>query len=174
MPHSSRVHQLRRAARSRASARTEAPASAADVPSPAPASAPTGIPEQQPRWATLERKEARLRRDQLRALAALRRQVARDRQTRDEIITDNTLIRVAVDFLLHHADTLTGDTEEQLLTSAVTSTTQHYSAAQLAAFTALTALQESEDHKQVFALCNFMIKALLQIKNEASARATTA
>jgi hypothetical protein len=34
------------------------------------------------------------------ALAALRRQVADRRQDRSEIITDNTLIRVAVDLLV--------------------------------------------------------------------------
>ncbi|WP_406511319.1 hypothetical protein OG851_02210 [Streptomyces sp. NBC_00161] len=101
----------------------------------------------------------------------MRRQVARDRQERNEIITDNTLIRVAVDFLLHHADTLTGDTEEQLLKSAVTATTRSFDATHLAAATALTALQEADDPKRVFALCNLMTKALLQIKQEASARA---
>ncbi len=170
MPHSGRVHQLRRAARSRRPpASTEAPEPAADV--PAPTAAPAEIPEQQPRWATLDRREARLRRDQLRSLGALRRQVARDRQERNEIITDNTLIRVAVDFLLHHADTLTGDTEEQRLKSAVTATTRSFDATHLAAATALTALQEADDPKRVFALCNLMTKALLQIKQEASARA---
>ncbi|WP_214353671.1 hypothetical protein [Streptomyces sp. CJ_13] len=170
MSHSGRVHQLRRAARSRRPpAPAEAPTPAADV--PAPASAPAEIPGQQPRWATLDRKEARLRRDQLRSLAALRQQVARDRQERGEIITDNTLIRIAVDLLLHHADTLTGDTEEQLLTSAVTATTRNYNTTELAAFTALTALQESDDPEKAFALCNLMTKALLKIKYEASARA---
>ncbi|WP_412074611.1 hypothetical protein ACLF6K_00025 [Streptomyces xanthophaeus] len=162
MPHSGRVHQLHRAAHSK---RPPTPTTAD------PASAATEIPEQQARWATLDRKEARLRRDQLRSLATLRRQVARARQERDEIITDNTLIRVAIDLLLHHADKLSGDTEEQLLKSAVTATTRNLDATHLAVATALTALQESHDPKTVYALCNLMFKALPQIKNEASNRA---
>lgn len=70
-----------------------------------------------PKWATLERKEARLRTDQIEALAALRRRVSAQRADRSEIITDNTLIRIAVDALLAHGDHLHGDTEEQLLQS---------------------------------------------------------
>ncbi|MFD4247009.1 hypothetical protein ACFWP3_36300 [Streptomyces sp. NPDC058525] len=135
--------------------------------------APAEIPEQQPRWAPLDRKEARLRRDQLRSLAALRRQVGRNRQERDEIITGSTPIRVAVDFLLHHADPLNGETEKRLLTSAVTVTTRNYNPTELAAFTALTALQESAAPEKVFAVCNLTTKALLQIEYEASARAAT-
>lgn len=75
---------------------------------------------QQPRWTTLERKEARLRADQVGALSALRRRITDARQERHEIITDNTLICVAVDFLLHHGDSLGGDTEEALLRSVAT------------------------------------------------------
>ncbi|MFE4539684.1 hypothetical protein ACFRKB_32240 [Streptomyces scopuliridis] len=73
-----------------------------------------------PKWATLERKEARLRADQLSDLADLRRHVNARRQDRSEIITDNTLIRVAVDVLLQvHAHRLRGDTEEDLLHSVL-------------------------------------------------------
>lgn len=73
-----------------------------------------------PKWATLERKEARLRADQLSDLADLRRHVNARRQDRSEIITDNTLIRVAVDLLLRgHAHRLRGDTEEDLLNSVL-------------------------------------------------------
>lgn len=73
-----------------------------------------------PKWATLERKEARLRADQLSDLAELRRHVNSRRQDRSEIITDNTLIRVAVDLLLRgHAHRLRGDTEEDLLHSVL-------------------------------------------------------
>lgn len=73
-----------------------------------------------PKWATLERKEARLRADQLRDLADLRRHLSSSRRDRSEIITDNTLIRVAVDLLLQgHAHRLHGDTEEALLTSVL-------------------------------------------------------
>lgn len=73
-----------------------------------------------PKWVTLERKEARLRADQLSALADLRRHVSARRRDRSEIITDNTLIRVAVDLLLQgHAHRLHGDTEEDLLASVL-------------------------------------------------------
>ncbi|MFD4764245.1 hypothetical protein ACFWOJ_37155 [Streptomyces sp. NPDC058439] len=71
-----------------------------------------------PRWAALERKETRLRADQVQALAALRRRVSAQRTKRSEIITDNTLIRIAVDLLLDQGDRLTGDTEDELLRSA--------------------------------------------------------
>ncbi|OEJ20852.1 hypothetical protein AR457_41730 (plasmid) [Streptomyces agglomeratus] len=68
----------------------------------------------------MERKEARLRSDQLTDLAELRRQVSGHRRDRSEIITDNTLIRVAVDLLLQgHAHRLHGDTEEALLQSVL-------------------------------------------------------
>ena len=72
-----------------------------------------------PKWASLERKETRLRPDQLEALTALRRRVAAQRRTRSEIITDNTLIRIAVDLLLAHGSRLRGDTEEELLHSVL-------------------------------------------------------
>jgi hypothetical protein len=67
-----------------------------------------------PRWRTLVRKEARLRADQADALAGLRRRLTSGRRDRSEVITDNTLIRIAVDLLLEHAGDLAGDTEDQL------------------------------------------------------------
>jgi len=73
--------------------------------------------EDGPRYLRLVRKEARLRVDQVDALAALRRQLTRHRTDRSEIITDNTLIRVAVDLLLTHAHRLHGDTENELRNS---------------------------------------------------------
>ncbi|WP_346149283.1 hypothetical protein, partial [Kitasatospora cinereorecta] len=79
-------------------------------------------PSEQPRYLTLVRKEARLRPDQATALADLRRRLARSRTDRSETITDNTLLRIAVDLLLAHADRLHGDTEEQLTESALRST----------------------------------------------------
>lgn len=73
-----------------------------------------------PKWSTLERKEARLRPDQLTDLAELRRHLSAHRRDRSEIITDNTLIRVAVDLLLQgHANRLHGDTEEALRASVL-------------------------------------------------------
>ena len=67
-----------------------------------------------PRYLTLTRKEARLRGDQVDALAQLRRRLVARRVDRTEPLTDNTLIRVAVDLLLQRADQLAGDTEDQL------------------------------------------------------------
>ncbi|MEU8437481.1 hypothetical protein AB0F18_32195 [Streptomyces sp. NPDC029216] len=112
-----------------------------------------------------------MRRDQLRALAALRRRVAHSRKERAEIITDNTLIRVAVDLLLRHADKLSGDTEEQLLKSVTTATTMGLDATRLAVVTALASLRESDDIETVFALCKYMSQVLPQLKAEASNRA---
>ncbi|EHK83645.1 hypothetical protein SZMC14600_18949 [Saccharomonospora azurea SZMC 14600] len=63
------------------------------------------------------RKEARVREDQAAALAELRRRVQRQRKTRHEPVTDNTLIRVAVDLLLARGEELAGDTEDDLRAS---------------------------------------------------------
>lgn len=72
-----------------------------------------------PRYLTLVRKEARVRADQAADLAALRRRVSRNRSDRAEVITDNTLIRIAVDLLFARAGDLAGDTEEALRRSVV-------------------------------------------------------
>jgi hypothetical protein len=73
---------------------------------------------QAPRYLQLVRKESRLRMDQVDALAVLTRQLGRRRTRRGgERLTDNTLIRVAVDLLLERADQLSGNTEEELLAS---------------------------------------------------------
>lgn len=67
-----------------------------------------------PKYQQMIRKEARLRPDQVDALAQLRRRVTRSRTDRTETITDNTLLRVAVDLLLERGEQLAGDTENQL------------------------------------------------------------
>ncbi|MDX2802715.1 hypothetical protein [Streptomyces scabiei] len=67
-----------------------------------------------PRYATMARLEARVRPDQATALTELRRQVAASRTDRSERITDNTLIRLAVDLLLKNADRIHGDTEDEM------------------------------------------------------------
>jgi hypothetical protein len=72
-----------------------------------------------PRYLTLVRTEARIRDDQTAALAALRRRVAAARTDKKERITDNTLVRVAIDLLLAHADQLAGNTEEEIRRSVV-------------------------------------------------------
>ena len=75
-----------------------------------------------PMFARLARKDARIRDDQVTALAALAEAVMRRRRFKAERITENTLIRVAIDLLLAHADRLRGSTEDELrnsVTSAV-------------------------------------------------------
>ncbi len=76
----------------------------------------------EPMFARLDRKEVRLRDDQIAELAVLVRQLMRARTVKVERITENTLIRVAIDLLLAHADHLRGGTERELrksVTSAV-------------------------------------------------------
>ncbi|MFE3585072.1 hypothetical protein [Streptomyces vinaceus] len=90
---------------------------------PAPTKAPEDLSApgaEAPRWTTLVRKEARLRQDQLDGLARLRRRVMAARTDRTEVITDNTLIRVAVDYLLMLGEVrLHGSTEEELRLSLI-------------------------------------------------------
>ena len=75
----------------------------------------TGVTESQiPKWQRLERKELRLRSDQLDDLARIRRTLNRQRGGEGERITENTLIRVAVDMLLGRAGKLRGTTEDEL------------------------------------------------------------
>lgn len=66
------------------------------------------------KYLNLERKEARLRQNQIDALTDLTRSLNRKRVKKGERLTDNTLIRVAVDLLLSKASQLQGDTEEEL------------------------------------------------------------
>jgi hypothetical protein len=74
-----------------------------------------GVTESQiPKWQRLERKELRLRADQLDELARIRRTLNRQRGGEGERITENTLIRVAVDMLLGRAGKLRGSTEDEL------------------------------------------------------------
>lgn len=68
-----------------------------------------------PLYLELTRKEARFRQDQLNDLTTLTRQLNRRRASTGERITDNTLIRVAVDMMLKVADSLDGATEAELL-----------------------------------------------------------
>jgi hypothetical protein len=77
---------------------------------PAPRSAP-----RVPKYLALERKEARLRGDQVDSLASLARRVNRQKPSRGgERITENTLIRVAVDWLLSQEEHVGGSTEEEI------------------------------------------------------------
>lgn len=91
-------------ARSRSGARTTAPSKAAPTPEP-------------PKYMTFTRKEARLRDDQIDDLSMLARKLARASRGGDERITDNTLIRVAVDLLLAQSKKVQGSTEEDIRNS---------------------------------------------------------
>ncbi|MBC1235741.1 hypothetical protein [Nostoc sp. 2RC] len=71
-----------------------------------------------PKYLKLERKEARLRQEQIDALTELTRKLNRMKRVKGgERLTDNTLIRVAVDLLLSKASELQGTTEEELRSS---------------------------------------------------------
>lgn len=67
-----------------------------------------------PKYLTLVRKEARLREDQLDNLTSLTRSLNRQRKGSGERITENTLIRVAVDLLMNQSSELNGTTEQEL------------------------------------------------------------
>lgn len=75
-----------------------------------------------PLYRRLARKEARLREDQFIALSRLVRILARRRVSRSgPRLTENTLIRVAIDLLITRADQLAGDTEAEIRASALAS-----------------------------------------------------
>jgi hypothetical protein len=77
--------------------------------------ATSGVPPRVPKYLALERKEARLRGDQVDSLASLARRVNRQKPSRGgERITENTLIRVAVDWLLSQEEYVGGSTEEEI------------------------------------------------------------
>lgn len=98
-----------------------APARRPAAPRPARTPRTTGLTESQtPKWQRLERKELRLRADQLDELARLRRTLNRQRGGVGERITENTLIRVAVDLLLSRSGGLQGLTEDELRNSVTT------------------------------------------------------
>ena len=73
-----------------------------------------------PLYRRLARKEARVREDQYVALSQLVRVLARRRTDRSgSRLTENTLIRVAIDLLLTRASRLTGNTESELRASVL-------------------------------------------------------
>jgi hypothetical protein len=68
-----------------------------------------------PKYLALTRKEARLREDQVDSLTSLARRVNRRKASRGgERITENTLIRVAVDWLLSQEAYVGGSSEEEI------------------------------------------------------------
>jgi hypothetical protein len=67
-----------------------------------------------PPYLTFERKETRLRPDQVTSLNVKARELNKTKDPEADRITDNTLIRVAVDLILARADELHGGDETQL------------------------------------------------------------
>jgi hypothetical protein len=68
-----------------------------------------------PKYLALQRKEARLRGDQVDGLASLARRMNRGKVERGgERITENTLIRVAVDWLLSREEPVGASSEEEI------------------------------------------------------------
>lgn len=65
-------------------------------------------------YSSLVRKEARLRDDQIESLTLRARKLSRNKAATDPRITDNTLIRVAVDLLLAREGDLDGTSEAEL------------------------------------------------------------
>lgn len=74
----------------------------------------SGVTELPP-YLRLTRKEVRFREEQLEALDRVVRRLVRARRGGGERITENTLVRVAVDLLLERADELVGASEAELL-----------------------------------------------------------
>ena len=86
--------------------------SSATEPQPAEAATP---PRLLPKYLALQRKEARLRGDQVDALASLARRMNRGKANKgSERITENTLIRVAVDWLLSREEPVGASSEEEI------------------------------------------------------------
>ncbi|WP_270354466.1 hypothetical protein [Microbacterium testaceum] len=65
-------------------------------------------------YRSYERKEARLRPDQYARLTEESRRLSRAKNPGGERITENTLIRIAIDLLLERSDQLAGTSEAEL------------------------------------------------------------
>lgn len=70
-----------------------------------------------PKWLTFEPKPTRQRRDQLDWIEAKRKELNALRGRAGERLTDNTLIRVAIDLLIVNGERLQGTTEAELRAS---------------------------------------------------------
>jgi len=100
--------------------RTKAPTASKRASKAAAAVQPASANEpatEAPLYLRLERKETRLRVDQYEALTVHARRLNRAKGPGGERITENTLIRVAIDLLLANAENLTGSDEDTLRNS---------------------------------------------------------
>ena len=89
----------------------------AAVPKPLPRPKPAPRAPSEPLYLRLVRKEARLREEQYAALTQHARRLSRARRGQGARITENTLIRIAVDLLLERIDQAAGAEESDLLES---------------------------------------------------------
>lgn len=99
---------------------TKAPAPSKRAAMTAAATQPASASEpatEAPLYLRLERKETRLRVDQYEALTIHARRLNRAKGPGGERITENTLIRVAIDLLLANAENLSGSDEDALRNS---------------------------------------------------------
>lgn len=87
------------------------------VPKPLPRPKPAPRASAEPLYLRLVRKEARLREEQYAALTQHARRLSRARRGQGARITENTLIRVAVDLLLERISNASGAEESELLES---------------------------------------------------------
>ncbi|MCG0065962.1 chromosome segregation ATPase [Streptomyces tricolor] len=69
-----------------------------------------GQAEERPKWVPL-------REDQHSELSTIARELMLARSVKTERITENTVIRVAVDLMIRHPELLVGDTEDDLRTN---------------------------------------------------------
>ena len=88
-----------------------------DAPAPARTLQSISAPDEMAPYLRLVRKETRLREDQQNQLTQQARRLNRAKLAGAARITDNTLIRIAVDLLLAHIDNARGDDEAAILES---------------------------------------------------------
>jgi len=69
---------------------------------------------QTPKWLTFERKETRIRADQIEFLESVRIRLNSQRGRSGERLTDNTFVRIAIDLLMERESELRGVTESQI------------------------------------------------------------
>jgi hypothetical protein len=94
-----------------------APTPPVAIEKPAPSPAEVDDPVAAATYLRFVRKDTRLREDQLEALTSHARRLNRKRRSAGPRVTENTLIRVAVDLLLDRIEVAVGDDEAALLKS---------------------------------------------------------
>jgi hypothetical protein len=98
-------------------AESAAPKPVTAVPKSLPKPKPAPRATAEPLYLRLVRKETRLREEQYAALTQHARRLSRARRGQGARITENTLIRIAVDLFLERVETASGADEAELLRS---------------------------------------------------------